>query len=410
MPKPSKPKSKAAPFKPAAAAKPVKSARSANSSKARKSGKAGKSAKAAEPVKKSASGSAKASERAAKPITKSVAKNLPKQGSKVGPKPVAKSVKSAAAPAAKSAAAKSAAAKTVKLAKTAKLAKPAKLAPPAVPAKPATPDISFKAGIADKSEGSTKPVTVDAASAKFTSSKPLPKAAVSGATPPVIPLPPVPIVDVALEAAQLDANGNPVSAENRPRPRGLSAMGKAKKPKPKKIELEMPKFESIYKPSGRKSTPLIASGPKNPPQFTAGAGIKNGEKIKPVFNKRDLDKYRVILVKKRAELAGDVESMESEALNQTSGGLSHTPQHVAEQGSDTFDQDNSLRLAQKERELIKEIDDAIKRVDVGSYGVCELMRKPITLERLAELPWTRYCIDGARALERQRSIPGGATR
>jgi len=215
---------------------------------------------------------------------------------------------------------------------------------------------------------------------------------------------------MAIVPAALDANGNPINGENRPRPRGLSAMGKAKKPKPKKIELEMPKFESIYKAPGKKFVPLIASGPKNPPQFTAGPGIKEGEKIKPVFNKRDLDKYRVILVKKRAELAGDVESMESEALNQTSGGLSHTPQHVAEQGSDTFDQDNSLRLAQKERELIKEIDDAIKRVDAGSYGVCELMRKPITLERLAELPWTRYCIEGARFLERQRSIPGGATR
>ena len=339
---------------------------------------------------------------------------------------MAKPTKSKAKPAPTKSAAKPAKAAAVKPA--AKIAPGAAKSAKATATKPA-PTKAIKSSAALKSSAkTTKPASkpapkaaekprpkAPAAPAKPVAAKPVPaKPAPAKAVPPKAPAPvaiPESIASPPIAPPLLDAAGNPVLGENRPRPRGgLSSMGKGKKPKIKKPELVMPKFDSVFKPGARKVAPLIPSGPKNPPAFTGPGVLKEGEKFKPVFNKRDLDKYRQILVRKRAEVAGDVQSMEAEALNASGGGASHTPQHVAEQGSDTFDQDNSLRLAQKERELIKEIDEAIKRIDNGTYGICEVTRKPIDLERLAELPATRYSIEGARIVERQRMIPGGASR
>ncbi len=110
---------------------------------------------------------------------------------------------------------------------------------------------------------------------------------------------------------------------------------------------------------------------------------------------------RAILLKKRADLVGDVSTMESEALMGHGGDLSHTPQHMAEQGTDTYEQTLSLDLAAADRRLIREIEDALKRIEDGTYGVCELTKQPIRLERLEELPWTRYSIEAARELERR---------
>ncbi|HED52963.1 MAG TPA: TraR/DksA family transcriptional regulator [Phycisphaerales bacterium] len=73
---------------------------------------------------------------------------------------------------------------------------------------------------------------------------------------------------------------------------------------------------------------------------------------------------------------------------------------VAEQGSDAYDQSLSIGLAEVDRKLIQEIDDAIERINAGTFGICEHTLEPIDLKRLEELPWTRYSIKAAQELER----------
>src|SRR5690606_37373601 len=92
-------------------------------------------------------------------------------------------------------------------------------------------------------------------------------------------------------------------------------------------------------------------------------------------------------------------SMESEALSGGSGSLSHLPQHMADQGSDTYDQSLALDLAASQRSLLREIDDAIERIDNGTYGICEMLGKPISAERLEHTPWARFSIEAARRIE-----------
>jgi DnaK suppressor protein len=158
---------------------------------------------------------------------------------------------------------------------------------------------------------------------------------------------------------------------------------------------------SLLAPGGPRPKPLIASGPSAPAPGSipgVGKGVRKGIKR---LDKRQVEKYRQILLRKRMELAGDVNTMESEALMGSSGSLSHLPQHMAEQGSDAYGQSLSLDLAAADRRLIKEIDDALARIAAGTYGICELTGLPIKTERLDELPWARHSIEAARELERR---------
>jgi RNA polymerase-binding transcription factor DksA len=134
---------------------------------------------------------------------------------------------------------------------------------------------------------------------------------------------------------------------------------------------------------------------------TALAANEDYKKLtKTPFRKRELDKFKEILRLKRAQVTGDVNDMETEALiGRGSGSLSKLPQHMADAGSDTYDQTLNLDLAAGQRKLLKEIDDALARIENKTYGICELLGKPISKERLENTPWARYSIEGARRKE-----------
>jgi RNA polymerase-binding transcription factor DksA len=73
--------------------------------------------------------------------------------------------------------------------------------------------------------------------------------------------------------------------------------------------------------------------------------------------------------------------------------------HMADAATDSFDRDLTLGLASFEQEMLYEVDAALKRLDDGTYGVCELTGRPIPWERLEAIPWTRYSIQAEIELE-----------
>lgn len=163
----------------------------------------------------------------------------------------------------------------------------------------------------------------------------------------------------------------------------------------------------LLDPKGPARKPLIPSGPKATHQRPLGqhGGIADDHTTRPMakspFGKKELEHFRQILLTKRRELVGDISTMETQALRGQSGALSNMPQHMAEQGSEAYDQSLSLDLAAADRKLLREIDDALARIADGTYGICERSGKPIKQERLEELPWARHSIEAARELERQ---------
>jgi RNA polymerase-binding protein DksA len=118
------------------------------------------------------------------------------------------------------------------------------------------------------------------------------------------------------------------------------------------------------------------------------------------LSRKQLNHYRNLLLIKRAELVGDLSSLEAEALRSSGGNLSHMPIHMADIGSDTYEQDFMLGLAETERRLLREIDAALQRIEDGSYGICQMTGEPIPDARLEAKPWASHTVEAARRLER----------
>jgi hypothetical protein len=72
---------------------------------------------------------------------------------------------------------------------------------------------------------------------------------------------------------------------------------------------------------------------------------------------------------------------------------------MADAATDSFDRDLALGLASFEQELLYEVDAALKRLDDGAYGICELTGKPIPWNRLQAIPWTRFSVAALTKLE-----------
>jgi len=132
------------------------------------------------------------------------------------------------------------------------------------------------------------------------------------------------------------------------------------------------------------------------------------EKIPKVrLSAKDLNAFRTILLDKRQEILRNVHEIEGETLRKSrldaSGDLSSMPIHMADLGTDNFQQEFSLGLMDSERRLIVEIDDALSRIENGTYGICEGTGKPIAKARLEAQPWARYSVEYARMMEQGRA-------
>jgi len=78
--------------------------------------------------------------------------------------------------------------------------------------------------------------------------------------------------------------------------------------------------------------------------------------------------------------------------------------HQADAGSDAYDRDFALSLLSQEQDALYEIDEALKRIEQGIYGICELCNKPILHARLEAIPFARYTVDCQSQLEKQRKM------
>lgn len=179
---------------------------------------------------------------------------------------------------------------------------------------------------------------------------------------------------------------------------------KDKKPTRKKVTASKPTFKiaprkkekTIVKP--KRSTGILLKAHSAPKKT-----VTKPVKVEPL-TKQDLEHFRHLLLEKRAELLGDVNSIESEALKKSrldaAGDLSSMPIHMADLGTDNFEQEFSLGLMASERKLLSEINAALKRIDDGTFGVCEGTGEPISRSRLEANPWARYTIDYASRMEK----------
>ncbi|MHC4985481.1 MAG: TraR/DksA family transcriptional regulator [Planctomycetota bacterium] len=125
---------------------------------------------------------------------------------------------------------------------------------------------------------------------------------------------------------------------------------------------------------------------------------------KSPLTKSQLKAFRQLLLDKRRDLVGDMNGIQAEALrsgeHSIGSDLSNMPTHPADIGTDNYEHEFSLGLLESERALLKEIDEALERVEGRIFGICLGTGEPIALPRLKARPWAKYGIEYARLLEK----------
>jgi DnaK suppressor protein len=124
-----------------------------------------------------------------------------------------------------------------------------------------------------------------------------------------------------------------------------------------------------------------------------------------VMKKAESKVYREQLKALRSRLRGDVNQMADAALkktrSETSGDLSSMPIHMADMGSDNFEQEFTLSLMENEEGTLEAIESALERIEAGTFGECEECGVKIPKARLNAIPYAALCIKCAEQLEKK---------
>ncbi|MFH0738908.1 MAG: TraR/DksA family transcriptional regulator [Candidatus Omnitrophota bacterium] len=118
--------------------------------------------------------------------------------------------------------------------------------------------------------------------------------------------------------------------------------------------------------------------------------------MKKKYTKKDMGNFKKIILTKKEGIMDDIKHISDDTLKKTqkdaAGDISGYTYHMADVATDTYDREFSLGLASSERELLYELDDALKKVEDGSFGICEQCKSLITKTRLKAIPQARFCV------------------
>ncbi len=117
------------------------------------------------------------------------------------------------------------------------------------------------------------------------------------------------------------------------------------------------------------------------------------------MRKRDLERFRKILARKREEVLGEIAHIQENYRNGSARDSSGYGIHMAENGSDEEELEKNLTFLAQEGDVLQWIDDALTRIDAEKYGICEKCGGEIPKKRLLAKPFAQYCIECRRQLE-----------
>jgi len=145
----------------------------------------------------------------------------------------------------------------------------------------------------------------------------------------------------------------------------------------------------VAKKPAKKAAPVHVHKPVAP-VHTAPAAKK--------LTAKEAREFKDILLTLRERVSGEYSTLSRDNLeaNQRDPSLS-------DQGTDTFDREMELNMMGSEQEVLFEIDAALRRIEKGTFGICELTGQPINVERLQTLPYVRYTVRAQSELEKGRA-------
>ena len=184
------------------------------------------------------------------------------------------------------------------------------------------------------------------------------------------------------------------ASAKKPAARKAKAVGKSSAKKATKTPRHaIPVAKHATKPSGSKQ------GSKHGPDTFRLLGKNNRERKLDPFTRRQKEKLlqlRDAMVDSMAGVAQDTLRSRAEGSEASAFGM-----HQADAGSDAYDRDFALSLLSQEQDALYEIDQALKRIELGTYGICEMSGKSIPRARLEAIPFARFTVECQSQLEKQ---------
>ncbi|HEX3857297.1 MAG TPA: TraR/DksA C4-type zinc finger protein [Verrucomicrobiae bacterium] len=148
-------------------------------------------------------------------------------------------------------------------------------------------------------------------------------------------------------------------------------------------------------PRNKSQTSATSASILGRPMTKAGASAVDAKKIKGEWQK-----FYNNLLELREQLLAQMNGLAKESAQEMAG----YSLHMADSGTDNFDRDFALSLLSADQDSVYEIEEALKRIEKKTYGVCELTGKNIPKARLEAIPWTRFTVDAQAQLERDGAL------
>ncbi|MCX5695538.1 MAG: TraR/DksA family transcriptional regulator [Candidatus Omnitrophica bacterium] len=118
--------------------------------------------------------------------------------------------------------------------------------------------------------------------------------------------------------------------------------------------------------------------------------------MKKKFTKKELTEFKKLILKRKDEVSDEIKHISDDTLKKSqkdaSGDISGYTYHMADVATDNYDREFSLGLASNDRQSLYELEDALKKIEDGSFGVCEDCKHLITKVRLKAVPHARLCV------------------
>jgi RNA polymerase-binding transcription factor DksA len=185
-----------------------------------------------------------------------------------------------------------------------------------------------------------------------------------------------------------------------------------KKTAMKKVTVKKPAVKKPVKPAfalkkrltGKKAV-LTTASPVTEIESTVESREKAIKKIKG-YSKKELEHFKTIILEKRDEIIEQLQNLREQMLDPTTGEYinENSPYslHMAEQGTDAMEREKTFLYAQRENKFLGYLEDALKRIEAGTYGICvECIEQPQNLcetcplipkERLEAVPHSQHCL------------------
>ena len=150
----------------------------------------------------------------------------------------------------------------------------------------------------------------------------------------------------------------------------------------------------------KKSAPLRKVGAATAASILGGPTAARVERNGAPKIKAEWSTYYKNLLDLRERLMNQMSGLAKESAEE----MASYSLHMADSGTDNFDRDFALSILSSDQDAIYEIEEALKRIEKNTYGICELTQKPIPKARLDAIPWTRFTVEAQAQLEREGAM------